>query len=80
MIGDLFKSSEEANLRALQKFRKILSRDPNPPIDEVIEANIVPRIVGFLRNTTNTTLQVRIRMKPIVDTTTNIVIWQATEM
>lgn len=60
MVGDLFKSSEEANLRAIQKFRKILSRDPNPPIDEVIEANIVPRIVGFLRNTTNTTLQVKI--------------------
>lgn len=58
MIADLFKNSEEDQLRALQKFRKLLSRDPNPPIDEVINAEILDRIVDFLRNNNNPTLQV----------------------
>lgn len=59
MIADLYSNSEEDQLRAIQKFRKLLSRDPSPPIDEVIQAGIVPRFVDFLRNNNNTTLQVR---------------------
>lgn len=60
MITDLYSASEEDQLRAIQKFRKLLSRDPNPPIDDVIQAGIVPRFVAFLQNNNNTTLQVAI--------------------
>lgn len=59
MITDLYSTSEDEQLRAIQKFRKLLSRDPNPPIDDVIQAGIVPRFVEFLKNNNNTTLQVR---------------------
>lgn len=58
MINDLYSTAEEEQLRAIQKFRKLLSRDPNPPIDDVIQAGIVPHFVEFLKNNNNTTLQV----------------------
>ena len=32
--------------------------DPNPPIDEVIEAGIIPRLVEFLKRTDDNVLQV----------------------
>lgn len=65
MIGDLYSMNEEEQLRSIQKFRKLLSKDPNPPIDDVIQAGIVPRFVDFLRNNTNTTLQVSHLFAPV---------------
>lgn len=58
MVNDLYSGSEDDQLKAIQKFRKLLSKDPHPPIDDVIHVGIVPRFVEFLRNTRNTTLQV----------------------
>lgn len=57
MIEYLYSHDVADQLTAIQKFRKLLSKDPNPPIEEVIQAGIVPRFVDFLRNHSDTTLQ-----------------------
>ena len=42
---------------ATQAARKILSRERNPPIDILIEAGIIPRLVEFLARPENPKLQ-----------------------
>lgn len=73
MIADLYSNSEEDQLKAIQKFRKLLSKDPNPPIDDVIQAGIVPRFVDFLKNNNNTTLQVSFASKCLKNTIQRII-------
>ncbi|XP_058125954.1 importin subunit alpha-7 [Anopheles ziemanni] len=57
VIAALYSENPDEQLLATQKFRRLLSKEPNPPIDMVIKHNIVPRLVMFLSNSQNSTLQ-----------------------
>lgn len=41
-------ASQENVFAAVQSVRKMLSRERNPPIDDVIKSNLVPSLVEFL--------------------------------
>lgn len=57
MITGVFSDEADRQLDATTKFRKLLSKEKNPPIERVIECGVVPRFVEFLRGD-NAMLQV----------------------
>merc|ERR1719421_815899 len=53
----LMSDDPQAQFNATQQFRKLLSIELNPPIQEVIIAGVVPRFVQFLQDTARPDLQ-----------------------
>jgi len=49
LTQDIFSGVMERELSAVQIFRKLLSKEPDPPIDNVISTGVVPKFVEFLR-------------------------------
>lgn len=65
MIQGVFSDAPDQQLDATTKFRKLLSKERNPPIEKVIECGVVARFVEFLRNE-HSMIQVRLpsRLSP----------------
>lgn len=57
MVAGVFSDDSERQLDATTRFRKLLSKEKNPPIERVIACGVVPRFVSFLQGD-NAMLQV----------------------
>ncbi|KAI9105996.1 armadillo-type protein [Phlyctochytrium arcticum] len=51
MVSGVFSDNVEDQLSATARFRKLLSKERNPPIEEVISCGVIPKFVGFLHST-----------------------------
>eukprot|EP01010_Urceolus_cornutus_P002395 NODE_305_length_1817_cov_212.226810_g247_i0.p1 GENE.NODE_305_length_1817_cov_212.226810_g247_i0~~NODE_305_length_1817_cov_212.226810_g247_i0.p1 ORF type:complete len:545 (-),score=170.03 NODE_305_length_1817_cov_212.226810_g247_i0:181-1764(-) len=57
LVAAINSEDPQAQLTAALHFRKLLSIENNPPIDEVIATGVVPRLIHFLKSGDNPTLQ-----------------------
>ncbi|KAL0481613.1 importin subunit alpha-6/7 [Acrasis kona] len=57
LVAQLNSADVSNQLSATVSFRKLLSMERNPPIDEVIAAGVVPRLIQLLAETTHDLLQ-----------------------
>lgn len=57
IVAGINSGDENMEITATHAARKILSRERNPPIDILINANVVPKLVEFLNRITNPDLQ-----------------------
>lgn len=50
MVAGVFSDQIDSQIQATTKFRKLLSKERNPPIDKVVQTGVVNRFVDFLRS------------------------------
>ncbi|KAL7746381.1 Importin subunit alpha-1 [Sorochytrium milnesiophthora] len=50
MASGVFSDDVQKQIESTTRFRKLLSREKNPPIQDVIECGVIPKFVEFLRS------------------------------